>query len=497
MSYTTVSNQSLNVNTSQTQISIQNNYVGLSSKITTVGSSGSIGEVSIGASSSYCDIINQSLANSGSSTSNLNCSTQTLIQKTAISQVAVTGANGNTCFLGSSQSVTISFYQTPNQQLNVSGLTTPISIWIPRTANLSVSPYQQFTASSLASYQCLNNDVFMQTSFTLSNNNSIHVQFKPNNPNPNLGYLALLKFGSAPKLNSTAFSNYDQWKLFCPNDTTTQQKDTFFLFFVNMTIVNGFSGMVGFAVRELTSGEMASYCPNNVNAYTNSTPPVLAPSSLVSNSSSNSTSNSTSACKIITNDLSFRVYLSGCYYLDTSTGNYKTDGADVLVDTNIYGTHCAVYHLTEFAGGFVVLPATINFESVFSGDSASIAKNPILYATVFTIIGLYVALAIICRLMDMRDYQKKGLTLLNNNRTENLYEIIVFTGNRRNAATDSNVFMLIIGTDNRSDTLMLKDPKRKVFRRGGVDIFIISADKYEVFIFLFLNVCRKLILCVL
>jgi polycystin 1L2 len=180
---------------------------------------------------------------------------------------------------------------------------------------------------------------------------------------------------------------------------------------------------------------------------------------------------------MISNDVKLRIYLSGCYYMNTTTGSYQSNGTEVQLDTTVLSTHCLVYHCTEFAGGFVVLPATINFSSVFSGDNASFAKNPILYATVFSIIGLYVILAVLCRFMDIRDRNKKGLTLLNGNRIENLYEIIVFTGNRRNAGTDSNVFLCMHGQEERSHVIALKDRERKLFRRGGFDTFIVSTEQ--------------------
>ncbi len=161
--------------------------------------------------------------------------------------------------------------------------------------------------------------------------------------------------------------------------------------------------------------------------------------------------------------------------MDTTSGSYKSDGTEVLADTSIHSTHCEVSHCTEFAGGFIILPAPINFEEVFA--NASIDKNPIIYATVFTIIGLYVCLAVLCRILDMRDDKKKGVTLMNKNRTENLYEVIVFTGNRKDASTESSVHLLIKGTDHDSHIMRLYDSRRKLFRRGGVDTFIITTQK--------------------
>jgi polycystin 1L2 len=134
-----------------------------------------------------------------------------------------------------------------------------------------------------------------------------------------------------------------------------------------------------------------------------------------------------------------------------------------------------VTHCTEFAGGFIVLPSPINFEEVFA--NASIDRNPIIYATVFTIIGLYVILAVVCRILDMRDKKKKGITMLNEDKMENLYEVIVFTGNRKDASTESNVHMIINGENLDSHIIRLYDKQRKLFRRGGVDTFIIATQR--------------------
>jgi hypothetical protein len=435
ISYTSTTD-SIYLNLSQTEISIQNNFATQMSKVVNIGSASFTdiqGQMSIGSSYSYCNLVNASLANSSSSV--LNCTALSFIQKTALSQIAVAGENGRKCNVDSSKTLTLSFFQSSSKKLSVKYLTSPISLWIPRVSNLSITSYQSVPVNSLSSTKCLYNDVFLQNSIQISGNNSIHIQFKPSSSNVEAGYLLLLKFGDHPTLNSTAFSNYDLWKLYCPNDTITQNGDTFFLFFANMSTVNGYQGLVGFAMRELSVDEMSMYCPNKINTYNLTYPPILDATSLSSNLSSSS--NETSNCKMIFNDLSIRVYLSGCYYMDTSTGSYSSYGTEVLSDTNIYSTHCQVTHCTEFAGGFIVLPAQINFEAVWA--NASIDKNPVIYATVFTIIGLYIGLAVLCRLFDVRDRSKKGITMLNGNRTTHLYEIIIFTGNRRNGGTDSRV----------------------------------------------------------
>jgi hypothetical protein len=390
---------------------------------------------------SYCELMKESLENSGQNTTGFNCSLVTFVQKTAVSQVSAAGSNGASSNVGTSKTVSVSFFQSNSQALTVQGLSTPISIWIPRTSNDTIPAYQSLTAAYAASLQCANSDVFLQNTFTISTKSSIHIQFKPSNLNANIGYLMLLKFGAVPQLSSSS-AIYDYWQLFCPSETVTQLGDTFFLFFANQSRVNGYNGNVDFAVRELTNSELALYCAGNVNSYNTTTPPVITSSSSSSSSSNgSSSSNSTGSgggCKAITNDLNIRVFLSGCYYMDPATGSYTSDGTVVQPDTTLVSTHCLVYHCTDFAGGFVVAPTAINFDKVFSSE-ASIANNPTLYATVFTVIGLYVILAVICRFMDYRDNKKKGVTMLNEGHAKNLYEVIVFTGSRKGASTESNV----------------------------------------------------------
>jgi hypothetical protein len=472
MSYTSPSN-SLNMMMNQKELQIQNALANNISTKVSIGNSSAKAEVSLPDSLSYCDIIKQSLRNKGQSTENVNCSSVSLIQKTALGSVAVVGSNGRESNVGSSKTVTVSFFQSTRDPLDVSSLSQPLSIWIPRSSTDNIQGFLTLKASYVSSLACTYNDIFLQTSITTTTSGSIHIQFKTRSEGTrSVGYLVLLKFGLAPKLNSS-YSDFDLWQVYCSNDTTAQLEETFFLFFVNVSTVNGRSGFVGIAFRELSKTETSQYCVNQKSIYNLTSPPIVMDGSTVSvNASSNSTGGN---CKMISSDLDLRIYQSGCYYMDTSDGSYKSDGTEVLADTNIHSTHCQVTHCTEFAGGFVVLPTPINFEEVFA--NASIDRNPIIYATVFTIIGLYVILAVVCRILDMRDNKKKGITMLNGDKMENLYEVIVFTGNRKDASTESNVHMIINGATSDSHIIRFNDSNRKLFRRSGVDTFIISAQK--------------------
>lgn len=140
-----------------------------------------------------------------------------------------------------------------------------------------------------------------------------------------------------------------------------------------------------------------------------------------------------------TKDFSLRVFSSGCYFIDPVTGEWSSYGVEVLEDTNLTHTHCISTHLTEFAGGFVVLSTAIDFNSVFA--NASFDKNPTIYITVIIIGCLYILSAILARFYDVKDRLKRKIHLLKDNARDNsyLYELIVFTGSRKGSSTNSNV----------------------------------------------------------
>jgi hypothetical protein len=253
---------------------------------------------------------------------------------------------------------------------------------------------------------------------------------------------------------------------------------------MNSKEVNNRKGLVGLGMRELADTEMSQYCPNSKPL----TPPNI-PSS-ISNSS-----------KSLTTNFNYLSFTSGCYYMDLSTGKWSSDGVEVQSDTSILYTHCKTNHLTTFAGGWVVLPSAINFDYVFT--NASFEKNKTIYLTVIILFVIYILFAIWGRYMDRQDLLKIGVApLIDNQASDNyFYEIILFTGARKDAGTDSKVRFLIqfkkfylfsylnkkkvrfilSGEKDETEIRILEDEKRKPFRRGGVDSFIMSNKTYVIY----------------
>jgi len=140
-----------------------------------------------------------------------------------------------------------------------------------------------------------------------------------------------------------------------------------------------------------------------------------------------------------TTDFKIRTYSSGCYYFDTDSGKWKSDGMEILEDTNLKQTHCFSNHLTSFAGGLVVMPIAINFHFVFA--NASFTKNLLIYIALILFVCIYILFAIWAKYMDMRDLKRLNIYPLKDNdpHDDYFYELIVFTGNRNESGTQSKV----------------------------------------------------------
>ena len=233
-----------------------------------------------------------------------------------------------------------------------------------------------------------------------------------------------------------------------------------------MSQINGHKGLLGFAIREIDPTILPKINCTEKNIDTLNF--------FITEDSISNVTNGTS----FLNDFYVRVFTSGCYYMDIDSGKWMSYGMEVLETTNITHTHCVSNHLTSFAGGWMVLPPQINFEYVLA--NASFLKNPTIYITVIVLVCLYILLAIWSRWMDRKDEQKVGITILNedeNFENKYIYEIIFFTGARKDAATDSKVNCIISSDINETEIIELRDEKRKMFNRGGIDSFIYAVEQ--------------------
>lgn len=88
------------------------------------------------------------------------------------------------------------------------------------------------------------------------------------------------------------------------------------------------------------------------------------------------------------------------------------------------------------------MPNKINFSYVLANLSP--LRNPIIYATVIVVAFVYVVFWILAYVRDRKEAKRKQIIILSDNLLGNnyCYEIIVFTGSRKEAGTDSKVIKI-------------------------------------------------------
>ncbi|UJR11342.1 hypothetical protein I4U23_015523 [Adineta vaga] len=327
-----------------------------------------------------------------------------------------------------SRSISFSFLDHNQEEIPIeTTMNKSIEIIIPRDPNLIVSPMilQNATLMNMAPHHLSFH--YQYFNLTTSLPMSVHWNIQP--LNVSVAYLIIYRFDQIPQLNSS-INQIDGWTLLCPSILTNESVYTFYI--DNQHTV-GHQAVI-FGVRELNATEMNERCSNS--SITN--PPIT-------NERYNFTSN-----------YQFRVYTSGCYYLDKNN-RWKSDG--LLV------------------GSFGVLPETVDWSYVFA--NADFTKNLTVYLTVICVCVIYIILIIYARYYDKKDVEKLGVTVLPDNHKEDqyFYQIIVFTGQRTNAGTNSNVHFVIHGNDNDTRIRTFTDSHRRILQRGGVDAFLMSVPK--------------------
>ncbi|CAF0940715.1 unnamed protein product [Adineta steineri] len=325
----------------------------------------------------------------------------------------------------------------------------PIQMIIPRDPNVLIPSMYLQNVTSINS--TINNLLFDYRYINITSSRPISVHFEIYSLNRSLAYLFIYKFDQAPQLNSS-INLIDGWTMFCPFNLTN---DDIYRYFIDNQQTPTHQSLI-FGIRELNSTEINNYCLNN--------------------SSRNTSLPITDQPFNFTSDYELRIYTSGCYYLDENN-QWKSDGLTVGPLTNLYETECLSTHLTTFAGGFIVLPAPINWSYVFA--NASFTKNKTVYLTVIITLIIYIILMIYARFKDKKDFEKLGVTPLADNKKcdQYYYQILVFTGQRKHAGTDSKVHFVLSGENDQTPIRLFSDPHRKIFQRGGIDSFIVAVPK--------------------
>ena len=240
----------------------------------------------------------------------------------------------------------------------------PIELIIPRDPNRVIPPMtlQNVTPLADSPHRQLFNLHFINITSQLPI--SVHFEMRP--LNPTLAYLIIYRFDTTPQLNSS-INLIDGWTSFCPSRLS---KNGVYTHFIDNQQTVGHQSVI-FGLREVDA----------INCSTSNRPSIK-------DERSNFSAN-----------YELRVYTSGCYYLDRNN-QWQGDGLVVGSLTNHEQTQCFSTHLTTFAAGFVVLPASVNWNYVFA--NTGIAKNKTIDITLIVICILYTLLLIHVRVKEKK-----------------------------------------------------------------------------------------------
>ncbi|XP_078495959.1 uncharacterized protein LOC100175984 [Ciona intestinalis] len=171
----------------------------------------------------------------------------------------------------------------------------------------------------------------------------------------------------------------------------------------------------------------------------------------------------------------------GCRRFDEKTKAWTGDGCLVDERSTPEVTECVCTKLSPtsiFSAEFFVPPNTINFATVWA--KVNIADNPAVFSTVIALVCLYILMLIWTTRMDRRDAQKWSLKSTVDNRKEDryLYQVTVFTGHSRNAATQSQVSCIIFGENGKSKVRrMATHETQNPYTRSSVVHFLLREPK--------------------
>ncbi|XP_027877842.1 polycystic kidney disease protein 1-like 2 [Xiphophorus couchianus] len=179
--------------------------------------------------------------------------------------------------------------------------------------------------------------------------------------------------------------------------------------------------------------------------------------------------------KSINATLSITPITSSCKFWNETLLDWKDSGCKVGVKTTHLVTQCLCNHLTFFGSSFFVTPNLVD-PSRTAELFATFAENPVVVCFVGALFVTYLLVVVWARRKDIKDTVKvKGTVLEDNDPMDNYrYLLCVCTGHRIGASTSSQVVVTLLGADGNSKPHHLTDPKKPVFERGAVDLFLLT-----------------------
>ena len=180
---------------------------------------------------------------------------------------------------------------------------------------------------------------------------------------------------------------------------------------------------------------------------------------------------------LLDNDViySVEVFQSNCMFWNETIENWDHSGCQAGADTLPTMLQCRCNHLTSFAGSCIVVPNYVDPISS-AGLFSNLQNNAVIFSVVIVVWAAYLVGVYFARRADKRDELMVGPIILPENRPTHqaAYEVLVLTGARPNAGTNSNVYIQMYGLFGQSAARRLYHPWRPIFERNSADIFYLT-----------------------
>jgi hypothetical protein len=269
-------------------------------------------------------------------------------------EMTVLGLNGaKQAPVNFSTTVGLNIYNDDFKEVKIANTSKNIIIKIPTSSSVSARFIKyDLNASRIIQYNLTSN---LSSNFTYSffmnkitvipeANPALFVHIQPVNTSlyNNVGYVLWIKYGAQLTLQ-----NYDDVRVFCPDDLINQLNETFYLYFANSTQSKSF---VSYGFRELIKSEYLAYCVSkNVSKnYFKPTITYFVP---------------------FTQEFGLRAFTSSCYFYNQTNKNWLKTDLLITSESTVNYTECSSTHLTDFAGGFIVTPPAIDFNNVWANGN--------------------------------------------------------------------------------------------------------------------------------
>uniref|UniRef100_A0A672GMT9 Polycystic kidney disease 1 like 2a n=1 Tax=Salarias fasciatus TaxID=181472 RepID=A0A672GMT9_SALFA len=181
--------------------------------------------------------------------------------------------------------------------------------------------------------------------------------------------------------------------------------------------------------------------------------------------------------KSINANLSITTITTSCKFWNHSLQTWSDNGCRVGVNSTATVTQCLCNHLTFFGSSFFVTPNLVD-PSRSAQLFASFAENPVVVCFVGALFVTFFLVVVWARRKDIQDIAKVKISVLEDNDPMDRYRYLlsIGTGHRIGASTSSQVTVTLLGDAGSSEPHHLSDPRKIVFERGAVDLFLLCTS---------------------